>query len=92
MSGSRPRGPMPHTRWHDMADAYRIRSGRRLAAARVSARLTTIQLAKAIGITDGTVISGYELDGALPAPERMFQLAEALDTTVDAIWGFGDEP
>lgn len=82
------RGPRPRTRWHDVADRYRRLCGERMRAARQAAGLSTYQLAKAIGITDASVIGRYETDGVLPAIERMYAIADALGTTVNDIWGF----
>jgi transcriptional regulator with XRE-family HTH domain len=72
-------GPKPPYR-----TAYKKKLAKRVAAARLRAGLTQAQLAEASGVTDET-ISRIERGFYEPAVSTLFQLAEALDVSVDQL-------
>lgn len=82
------RYPKAPTRYDFLAEEYRHRCAARIKAAREAAQLSTTDLAKAAGIPSASLITHWERDGVLPALPRMFAVAVALDTTMEALFGF----
>lgn len=66
-------------------------TGQRIKLARKGAGLTQKELGQKLGITYQTVAQ-WENNLRNPKHETLMRIAEALDITIDYLWGFTDSP
>ncbi len=72
----------------DQEQAQRL--GNWLRERRQEAGLSTIQLAKQVGTTDGTITRIEQGAFAAPAPAKLSRMAEALDLSLADVYAMAD--
>ncbi|MGX7077442.1 helix-turn-helix domain-containing protein [Globicatella sanguinis] len=62
-----------------------MKAGKRLMAQRKKLKLTRVQLAKMVNLSQESIYK-YERDERIPTDENKIKLAKALDTTVSELF------
>lgn len=77
--------------WSATEVLHRTRCGRRLLAARTAAGLSKHDIARTLGLLDGSVIGYYENNLMMPGIPRQLELASIVDVHPDELWAYGPD-